>query len=215
MTRSLGRSLAALAALLAPAAALAHPHVWVTSRAEIVYAADGRVTGVRHRWTFDPAYSTYVTQGLDRNGDGQLSADELQELAKVNTESLSDHEFFTVLKANGAPQAFDAPRDAGMSFEKGQLTLAYLLPLKSPAVGGKLLGLEVYDPTFFVSFTLAEGDDAVRLEGAPKGCATRITRAKGLDPAQSQNLSESFFEALTNASAMAKDFANRVIVACP
>jgi ABC-type uncharacterized transport system substrate-binding protein len=68
MTRSLGRSLATLAALLAPAAALAHPHVWVTSRAEIVYAADGRVTGVRHRWTFDPAYSTYVTQGSTGTG---------------------------------------------------------------------------------------------------------------------------------------------------
>jgi hypothetical protein len=31
----------------------------------------------------------------------------------VNTESLSDHEFFTVLKANGAPQAFDAPGTRG------------------------------------------------------------------------------------------------------
>src|ERR687890_480239 len=100
-----------------PLPAGAHPHVWVTAKAEVVYGSDGKVIGVRQRWAFDEAYSAYVTQGLDKNNDGKLTPDELQELAKVNTDSLSDFDYFTHLKANGAKQAFVSPRDPRMEFE--------------------------------------------------------------------------------------------------
>ncbi len=66
------RSLLAVAACCAVTAAQAHPHVWVSARAQVAYA-DGKVTGVRHTWSFDPEYSAYVTQGLDANKDGKLS----------------------------------------------------------------------------------------------------------------------------------------------
>jgi len=204
-------SLVALAGLAQPAQA--HPHVWITAKAEIVYAADGKVSGVRHHWTFDAGYSAYLTQGLDKNGDGKLTPDELQEVAKENAESLVDFDYFTVLKVNGAKQAFEPPREYGMTFENGQARLSLLLPVKSPP-NGKTLSLELYDPSFFVSFSLAEGEDAVRLAGAPKGCAATIARPKPA-AAEQQKLSESFFEALTSASNYGSNFANRAIVACP
>ena len=57
----------------AGAPALAHPHVFVTARAEILYAPDGAVRALKHIWSFDEAYSAYITQGLDKNGDGKLT----------------------------------------------------------------------------------------------------------------------------------------------
>jgi ABC-type uncharacterized transport system substrate-binding protein len=213
MIRRLGLTLAALVAAGTPA--LAHPHVWVTARAELLYAPDGKVTAVRHAWTFDKGYSAFITQGLDRNGDGKLTPDELQELAQENTSSLGDFDYFTVLKANGAKQDFDAPREPAMAYAGDEVTLSYVLPLKAPATGGRALTLEIYDPTFFVAFGLAPGEDAVKLAGAPKGCAMTVSRPKTLEASQQQNLSEAFFEALSGSSGYGQQFANRAIVACP
>ena len=216
MIRLSSRVLAALACLAAAAGpALAHPHVWITTQAEIVFQPDGKVAGVKHRWTFDPMISAAFTQGLDANGDGRFSPDELKDLARENTESLAEHGYYTQLKANGAKQDFDAPRDPAMAHEKDSLVLSFFLPLKSPASAGKALALEVFDPAFFVAFALAPGDDAARLAGAPKGCVATVTRPKPAEATGGKNLSESFFEALSAASAYGAQFANRVIVACP
>lgn len=217
MNRSAPARLAVLAALLAAGSpALAHPHVWVKAKAEIVYDSNGKVTGVGHAWTFDPAYSAYSVQGLDKNNDGKLTPDELQELATLNTESLAEFGYFTTLKANGAKQEFESPRDYSMAFDNGQITLKFQLPLKTPAQGNRAVSLEVYDPSYFVSFELTEGDDPVRLAGAPQGCAVTLTRPKAPDSARQQKLSEAFFEAMTSGSAAyAASFSTRAIVACP
>ena len=209
--RLLALSFASFLGFLVPASA--HPHVWITAKAEVVYGSDGKVTGVHHSWTFDEAYSAYVTQGLDKNNDGKLTADELQELAKVNTELLADFEYFTHLKANGAKQAFGVPRDPTMAFENGAATLSFHLPLKKPAAG-RMVALEVYDPSFFVAFALAAGEDVIKLTNAPKGCAAKVTRPKPLDAAQQQGLSEAFFQALAGTDYGASQ-SEKVIVACP
>ena len=75
--------------------ASAHPHVWVTMKSELVYAADGTITGVRHAWTFDDMFSTYATQGLESKKKGEFTREELEPLAKVNVESLKEYDYFT------------------------------------------------------------------------------------------------------------------------
>ena len=106
-----------------------------------------------------------------------------------------------------------------MRMEGNALTLTFLLPLKTPAAPGRgVAALEIYDPTYFVSFAFAEGSDAATLSGSPPGCTATVTRPKG-DAAKvadaKTGMSEAFFEALTAASNFGEQFANRVIVACP
>src|SRR5690348_12685207 len=73
----------------------AHPHVFVDARAEILFDGQGRMTAIRHVWEFDRAFSAFASQGLDKDGDGVLSAKELAPLAKTNVTSLNYYGFFT------------------------------------------------------------------------------------------------------------------------
>ena len=98
LTRIFAATLASL--VLITTQALAHPHVWVTMKSEIVYAPDGTVTGVRHAWTFDDMFSTFATQGLDSKQKGVFTREELAPLAEVNVTSLKEFDYFTYAKAN-------------------------------------------------------------------------------------------------------------------
>lgn len=212
--------LAVCAGLLVAGPALAHPHVWVTTKAEIAYGEGGRVTGIRNAWTFDSSYSAFVTQGLDTNGDGKLTPAELSGLATENTANLAEFGYFTKLKVGGKEQVFGDPTEPRMAMDGDKLTLSFLLPLKTPVAQGRgVTAVEIYDPSYFVSFSLSEDADVARLSGAPAGCAATVTRpktesAKTADTAK-PGMSEAFFEALTSASNYGVQFANRIIVACP
>ncbi len=84
-----------LAVLAGAMPAAAHPHVFVQARATVVYDDQGQVVAIDHVWQFDDAFSVYALQGLDTDGDGKFSREELQELAKINIDSLKDFGFFT------------------------------------------------------------------------------------------------------------------------
>ena len=86
--------------------ALAHPHVYVTMKSEIVYGADGTVTGVRHAWAFDDMFSTYALQGLESKKKGVYTREELQPLAEVNVTSLKEYDFFTQAQGDGKKVEF-------------------------------------------------------------------------------------------------------------
>ena len=79
----------------------AHPHVWTTVRAEIVFGPDHRVTGIRHIWAFDEFYTAMAIEGLDTDKDGVYSKEELAPLAKVNVESLKEFDYFTFVHVEG------------------------------------------------------------------------------------------------------------------
>ena len=199
-------------ALMFATAANAHPHVWVTLKSDLVFAPDGKIAAVRHAWTFDEMFSVYATQGLDKDGDGKLSREELQELAEVNVTSLEEFNYFSVGKSGGKDIVFAKPVDYWLESDKDNvLTLHFTLPLEASApVTG--FSLEVYDPTFFVDLSFPEGAK-VELVGAPAGCNADAIRPKALETATT-NLSESFFDALTASSSYGAQFANRIVLRC-
>lgn len=201
------------AALAAATPALAHPHVWIATRAELDYGPDGVLRAVRHAWTFDPTYSAFAIQGLGQSTTGPVNPAALAALARDNAENLADNAYFTVLKVNGRKVDLGAAADPAMTFADGQLTLRFTLPLKAPVAG--TASLEVYDPTYFVAFSLAEGGEVATLVGAPAACRVTAHRPKTTAPAPAATgMSEAFFEAITAASTYGVQFANRIVVAC-
>ena len=196
------------------APALAHPHVWVTMHTELVYAPDGRITGVKHEWAFDDMFSAFATQGLDTKEKGKFTREELAPLAQVNVESLKEYGYFTYATADGkkAPLTDPAP-GYWLDYSNQILTLHFTLPFKTP-VKAKYLKVEIYDPTIFVDFEFAK-DHPVRLVGAPSGCKLDVALPHDITYAQSQKLGEAFFNQLNSASNWGAQFANKILINCP
>jgi ABC-type uncharacterized transport system substrate-binding protein len=210
--------LAGLVWLGAPAAALAHPHVWVVVETEIAYDGQKAITAFRHKWRFDEAYSAFAVEGLDKNGDGKHDRAELQELAEVNVNSLKDFGYFTFPTVAGKPVEALPPRDYWLEHVDGTLILHLTLPLKEPLDPAKHKDFRfaVYDPSFYVEFALAR-ETPVRLSAAPAGCAPVI---KEPDPQAAQAAAAALAQAdqsIATVDTPAQDaslYAKSVSIAC-
>lgn len=215
ITHALIHTVLLLVALLPAHPASAHPHVWVTMETEFLFNPSKAITGFRHKWTFDEFYTSFAIQGLDKNGDGVYSREELAELAEVNITSLKEFEYFTFPKLGKSVLERQLPRDYYLEHGDGRLTLYLTLPLAKPLPFERIKDLSfiVYDPTFFVDFNFAK-TTPVRLAGAPATCAATI-KAPNLQIASVQMLGEAFFTNADAAAELAARYAKTVTVSCP
>ncbi len=209
--RLLGFLLLATSIALGATGAQAHPHVWITVSSELLYAPDGSISGVRHAWTFDDMFTAYALQGIEAKTKGVYSRDELASLAQTNVNSLKEFAFFTFAKADGRKEKFQEPVDYFLDYKDAALTLHFTLPLKTP-VKPKQLALEVFDPSFFIDFKLAD-KDPIKLVGAPAACRMRFQRSNESNAA-AQPLNEQNFVDGDNSNYGAM-FANKIAVDCP
>ena len=173
-----------LAAIL-PASA--HPHIFVDAKVTVVFDANGAVVGLRHDWTFDTAFSAWMIQGLDTNGDRETSPEELQSLADENMVGLADFGFYTYAGEGDALMSFTAASDQRMVFADGRTTLSYSLDATQPLPVTGRFELAVYDPEYYVAITVADVSD-VTLENAPAGCAAVVEPPKPMEPAVEERL---------------------------
>lgn len=206
--------LAAVVSLGLARPAGAHPHVWVSARAEVVFDAKGAIEAIRNTWVFDEMYSTFVTEGQAKGGK-LLTRDDLAPLAKSNVEDLAAFGYFTFAKATRAKVEFAAPTDVSLEERADKrVVLRFTLPLTTPASAAKAFSFQVYDPTYFVAFEL-ERQDPVNLVGAPKGCSANVLGSKPLETAETKLLTEAFFSGLSPGADFGIKLASRIVVACP
>jgi ABC-type uncharacterized transport system substrate-binding protein len=206
-----GLLLLAGALALGSGPAQAHPHVWITAKSELIYASDGSITGVRHAWTFDDMFSSYALQGIETKKKGVYSREELGPLAQTNVESLKEFAYFSFAKADGKKEKFQEPVDYFLEYKDEALTLHFTLPLKTP-VKPKQLVLEIFDPSYFIDFQLAE-KNPITLVGAPAACQMKFQRPND-GSANAQRLGENNFANGDNSNYGAM-FANKITVDCP
>jgi ABC-type uncharacterized transport system substrate-binding protein len=204
----------ALVSIALVATAEAHPHVWITGRETVVFDTEGRIAAIRQSWVFDEMYSAFATQGVGKNGQLPTKED-LAPLAKTNVESLAEYDYFTHAKADGKKVEFATPIEYTLEERPDKLVvLTFTVPLKTPVKITRFFNLQVYDPTYYVAFSL-DDKDPVALAGAPQGCSMSVAGANPLVDTDKQKLSEAFFANLSPGSDFGVKLASSVTVACP
>ena len=113
--------------------------------------------------------------------------------------------------SNSKKQKFSDPIDYYLEYKNAALVLHFTLPFKVP-VKVKQLALEIYDPSYFVDFSLQK-KDPIRLVGAPANCTLAIQRPSD-GTAVAQKLNEDTFLNGENSNFGAM-FANKISVDCP
>ena len=144
--------------LALPAVATAHPHVFVDATIEAIFDPQGRVEALRIGWTYDPLFSmTYVAErGFDPDFDGVLTAQEQAELVGFDMNWDSAFEGDTYALLGEVPLVLSRPTEATAGYVEGSLVSTHLRRLSEPvALGAQALVVQVYDPSFYTSYTIA------------------------------------------------------------
>ena len=109
--------------------ALAHPHIFIDAAVAVGFDDQGRLATIKNSWTFDTAFSVWMVQGLDTNGDGVVSSEEMQELADENMVGLADYGFYTYA---GDGMAFQSVGDQRMRYADNRVTLDFTVAAVAP-----------------------------------------------------------------------------------
>lgn len=208
-------ALAAIAALIAPTTAWAHPHVFAEARLEVETTADGHISELRHVWRFDEVFSSSVMLDFDMDGNFELDGDELVKIGEVVTDSLSEFGYYTTLTVNGADAGFSLPETIKVAFQDGQLLMFFaVVPSDKLPLKGKI-AIGAYDPTMYAALDFVKDEDMVVTGDSTIACARTVVRP---DPdeviAQNQDsLTQAFYDTTTNND-LSKLFATRLELVC-
>ncbi len=200
---------------LLPAAAFAHPHVFVEARLEVVAGDDGNVSELRNVWRFDEVFSSSVVMDFDKNTDLKLDPNELAEVGKTVRDSLADYDYYMNLTMDGKNIKVQKPDIIHVDYKQGQLLMFFAVkPAETMPLKGRLT-FGVYDPTLYTSIDFPTDNELVLVGDALKSCKHQVVRpdADQVISENKQSLTDAFFNDPTGTN-MSKLFATRLDVTC-
>ncbi len=168
------RHIAAFVGLLVAGAGpvLAHPHIWIDTRIEVVLNDQNQAMGVWISWTYDDLYSLYIIGdlGLDQDWDGKLTPEEEVRLAgfdmKWDPGFLGD----TYALSGKTELPLSRPTDFSALYAGGKITSTHFRSFDAPVpVTDVPLIVQAYDPGYYVAYSIPL--DPVLTGG--KGCTAK------------------------------------------
>jgi ABC-type uncharacterized transport system substrate-binding protein len=153
--------------------ALAHPHVWIDSRIEVILNDRNEATALRISWTYDDLYSLYIVgdMGLDPDWDGKLTAEEEAQLSGFDMEWIEGYAGDTFPLMQGAALPLSGPRDWTASYTGGKITSTHLRDFAVPVpVGAEPLVVQVYDPGYYTAYSILTGP----MVTGGQGCSAQV-----------------------------------------
>jgi ABC-type uncharacterized transport system substrate-binding protein len=148
----------------------AHPHVFIDGITDVVFE-NGKIVGIRQRWTFDDVFSLLMIEDFDKNKNGRFDKAEIEALRKGAFDAVREFGYFTHIRLDDRKIAVNRVSEFSASLANGRISYSFMVPFAEP-VDPKTtkVDLGTYDDTFYVSVT-SDAIDPVRLSGAgSSGC---------------------------------------------
>jgi ABC-type uncharacterized transport system substrate-binding protein len=137
---------------LAAGPALAHPHVFIDTRIEVILNEANEATALRISWTYDDLYTLLFLGdlGLDPDGDGLLTPEEEARMNGFDMNWVEGFEGNTYVLMDEKPIAISGPRDWTASYGDGKLSSTHVRDLLVPVKVGEVpLIIQAYDPGYY------------------------------------------------------------------
>ncbi len=136
----------------------AHPHVWVTVRAQAVISS-GYLEKVLVYWTFDELFSSLVMLDNDANLDGKLDANESLLVRKTYFDNLKGYGYFTHMSLGKRDLAVKAVNEflAGVS-DAGRVMYQFSIPVGQRLDATTAFSFAFYDETFYTDMAFEKSE---------------------------------------------------------
>lgn len=142
----------------------AHPHLWVSAKAEIETSGD-RLVGLWAEWTLDQTFAETLLSDVDANGNGQIDPDELPSAQRGYFDNLGEYQYFTSLTVAQKPvKVTKVERFQATILADRKVVYRFFVPLNLTLRPNSTLVLAFFDDTYFAEVAL-EGADSVRVSG--------------------------------------------------
>jgi ABC-type uncharacterized transport system substrate-binding protein len=162
--------------LLGASPALAHPHIFIDTRFEVLLNDRNEATALRIFWTYDDLYALLIfgDLALDPDGDGHLTPEEEVSLNGFDMQWIEGFEGDTYVLLDGQPIPISGPRDWTAAWEDGKLSSTHIRDLVTPVPVAEVpLVIQAYDPGYYVAHVILP--PAIVTGGI--GCAAQVYEA--------------------------------------
>lgn len=205
--------------LCAPQIAAAHPHIFIQAGVDLMINDQGQLTQIKVTWSYDSFYSLLLTSdlGMDKDGDGQLTAEEEAKLAGFDANWIEGFNGDLVARLGGQELKLSGPNEPTAQMIDGHIVSTHLRDVEgTPAIGGDPLSVKVFDWTYYTAYELTlptqikghQGCDMTLIEPNIDAELSRMqTMLLGIDA--NADLEEADIPFLGEA------FATDILVTCP
>jgi ABC-type uncharacterized transport system substrate-binding protein len=149
---------AVLLLCLTAAPAAAHPHMFIDATFEVVFDDQGRAAALRIGWIYDELTTLMIVEdgGDDKDGDGAISAAELETLKGFDMDWGEDFLGDTYARMGGAPLAMTMrPEDWTTDWQDGRLISSHTRRFDPPVeIGSEPLVILPYDPGYYAAYAI-------------------------------------------------------------
>ena len=135
---------------------IAHPHVFIVQRLNIVFDNQG-LAGFGVEWHFDEMFSSMIAMDYDQNQNSTLEPDEVAVVKKKAFSHIAVYNYFIFVKIDGKPFKVKWIKDFNAVLKNGRLCYHFFVPCHVKADKlFKQIVIAAYDPSYYTAIFFAQ-----------------------------------------------------------